>query len=124
MNFFTIFSVSWYNQLIKLITVYNYQLLFRDYYFNIIFNSICIIMAYFNEISIVVSRNIFYMILRNVLQCLVTIKVTLVAKSNIYMYHVLFCLYIMYRKMELKVIRQINYISYRFFIHVRKSIMD
>lgn len=28
--FFTIFSVSWYNQLIKLIPVYNCQLLFRD----------------------------------------------------------------------------------------------
>lgn len=45
---------------------------------------------------------LFYIILRNMLQCYVTIKVTLGAKSNIY--HVLFCLYTMYRKKEVMVI--------------------
>lgn len=44
----------------------------------------------------------FDIILRNMLQCYVTIKVTLGAKSNIY--HVLFCLYTMYRKKKVMVI--------------------
>lgn len=85
----------------------------------IIITSYCNQMQNCDIILIEVLRYLCYIILRNVLQCYVTIKVTLVAKRDIY--HVLFGFFIMYRKMEVMIIRQVNYISYSPLI--RKSII-